>query len=627
MKRRRSKYKKRNYLIFALLLYLIEGVMIACVTYISGVKQLVDTCEKQKSYFHNNFSMVVNEIVHAVENSSWEDKYPECIEKTLDIWRTEDLWSDSKVGDIMIRDMQTGEIVYQQKPAAILQMITEDEIDTIVSDQKNETDSYRKKPQYDYYYCDDECLEQIAQLEKAGREQYDREREAFFNGHGGGSGYSAGYIIYDYYIKDRMFYPGRTEYYMDGSHHSEGKYEEFLIKKEWNPQVMPGKEYEHRIVPAERTDIQDKRFWARPIIRLIESYSEEMSTQEIEEQSRILSSLRDYVYPGVSSYFDDSNLTCGLFDLHQSSISLAAASIFSDSKGKAFRIEAYEKLKGFHITPWWYDLEVEKEIILLALVVFLPILIALVLYLCGRFRLLTDGYRELIMDSMAHDLKSPLMAISGYAENLRDLQRTPTREENILAGDVKSEDEKEINQYYADQIMDSVSYMNMIVTRNLEILRFDQERRKLARSRLNFRELFEEALKRYQGEIDKRNLQITIEGEMEECADAELLKIAVENLVTNAIHYTPDGGRIEVILEKRKFEIRNTANLEFKGNLKKLWEPLVRGNESRTGGGTGMGLAITSGIFDRHAWRYQLKYDREQKIFRCIVKIPLGFYF
>ncbi|MBQ9488552.1 MAG: hypothetical protein IJU80_01315, partial [Lachnospiraceae bacterium] len=72
------------------------------------------------------------------------------------------------------------------------------------------------------------------------------------------------------------------------------------------------------------------------------------------------------------------------------------------------------------------------------------------------------------------------------------------------------------------------------------------------------------------------------------------------------------------------FTVQNTTDIEYKGSLKKLWEPFVRGEDSRTGRGTGMGLAIVANVLDRHSWKYQLKYDKEKKLFLCLVKIPMG---
>ncbi|MBQ2101482.1 MAG: hypothetical protein II477_10515, partial [Lachnospiraceae bacterium] len=123
---------------------------------------------------------------------------------------------------------------------------------------------------------------------------------------------------------------------------------------------------------------------------------------------------------------------------------------------------------------------------------------------------------------------------------------------------------------------------------------------------------------------EKQKLKIALEGELNVKGDEALLQKVAENLVTNCVRYTSEGGEIRVTFEKRGFTVQNATDIEYKGSLKKLWEPFVRGEDSRTGRGTGMGLAIVSNVLDRHSWKYQLKYDKEKKLFICQVKIPMG---
>ena len=68
--------------------------------------------------------------------------------------------------------------------------------------------------------------------------------------------------------------------------------------------------------------------------------------------------------------------------------------------------------------------------------------------------------------------------------------------------------------------------------------------------------------------------------------------------------------------------IQNQTDIEYQGNLKKLWEPFVRGEESRTGKGTGLGLSIAANVLDRHGWRYSLEYDKETHLFTCRIRFP-----
>lgn len=277
---------------------------------------------------------------------------------------------------------------------------------------------------------------------------------------------------------------------------------------------------------------------------------------------------------------------------------------FQDASGRLYKACTYqnvsELLEGnLGVVVFW-------AIFFAIILTILAAIFAYVRFLIDRQKLMTEEYRIVLMDSMAHDLKSPLMAIGGYAENLK----------------AHVNDEK--RDHYADEIQKSVDYMNDIVMKNLEILKFDKEKRKFKRTEVNVRRLFTEALEKYQDLTEERGLKVTVDGELTEKGDEELLQKVAENLVTNCIRYTPNGGSIQLSFGKRRFSIQNDTEIEYKGSLKRLWEPFVRGEDSRTGRGTGLGLAIAANVLDRHSWKYALKYDKDKKTFTCTVKIPWG---
>ena len=118
-----------------------------------------------------------------------------------------------------------------------------------------------------------------------------------------------------------------------------------------------------------------------------------------------------------------------------------------------------------------------------------------------------------------------------------------------------------------------------------------------------------------------------MEGELTARGDQELLQKVAENLVTNAIRYGKAGCNIQVNFHQREILIQNETELTYQGKLKQLWEPFVRGEESRSGSGTGMGLAIVANVLDRHGWKYELHYDKETKVFQCKILIPVGILF
>jgi two-component system phosphate regulon sensor histidine kinase PhoR len=87
------------------------------------------------------------------------------------------------------------------------------------------------------------------------------------------------------------------------------------------------------------------------------------------------------------------------------------------------------------------------------------------------------------------------------------------------------------------------------------------------------------------------------------------------NLVSNAVRYTPEGGRIDVGWRVREedgcavFEVRDTGMGIAREHLPRLTERFYRvdGSRSRETGGTGLGLAIVKHVIQRHGGELQIE--------------------
>ncbi|GJM67891.1 hypothetical protein HMSSN036_01070 [Paenibacillus macerans] len=88
--------------------------------------------------------------------------------------------------------------------------------------------------------------------------------------------------------------------------------------------------------------------------------------------------------------------------------------------------------------------------------------------------------------------------------------------------------------------------------------------------------------------------------------DAHLLERAINNLLDNAVRHTPNGGEIVVQSyqegDKVKFTVRDTGPGFSSEDLERVFEPLYRGesSRSRSTGGSGLGLTISRRIVRRH---------------------------
>ena len=89
-------------------------------------------------------------------------------------------------------------------------------------------------------------------------------------------------------------------------------------------------------------------------------------------------------------------------------------------------------------------------------------------------------------------------------------------------------------------------------------------------------------------------------------ADAELLASAIENVVRNALRYSPRGSAVEITLQENPAEVRLAVRDHGPGvpeaDVQRIFEPFFRVAESRSrdSGGDGIGLAITARVLAAH---------------------------
>lgn len=207
-----------------------------------------------------------------------------------------------------------------------------------------------------------------------------------------------------------------------------------------------------------------------------------------------------------------------------------------------------------------------------------------------------EDYRISLTNSMAHDLKSPLMAISGMAENLKNNIHSEKRE------------------YYADAILENVTYMNHIIEHVLELSKVEQGKLALRCEEIALKPVLEAILDRYETELEQREISATLEGELSLQADRILLAQALDNLLSNAVGFCQEQGTITIACKPDGLHISNTYRLDKDEIFQpdELVKPFVRGDASRGGKrGTGIGLTIAKNILEMHGYQLQLSYEEE----------------
>lgn len=213
-----------------------------------------------------------------------------------------------------------------------------------------------------------------------------------------------------------------------------------------------------------------------------------------------------------------------------------------------------------------------------------------------------EDRQKALTNNLAHDIKTPLTAISGYAENLQKA--------------IEAQDTEKASGYIS-AILENVDYTDSIVNRTLE-LNHISEIQKINKTDINMRELSEKIINKYKLMAEEKSITVNISGEMSLQADEASIGSAVENLLTNALKYTIPSGSIDILLDKISFTVIN--DIFQKIDTKDLTMPFVKRDAARSRKmGSGLGLSIVKNAAELNGLRLSVS-STENKFTAVISK-------
>ena len=211
-----------------------------------------------------------------------------------------------------------------------------------------------------------------------------------------------------------------------------------------------------------------------------------------------------------------------------------------------------------------------------------------------------DDYRRSIINSLSHDLKTPLTIISGSAESLK---------ENV---------NPEKREFYENAIIENVKYTESIINDALELSKTEKGVLKPVFEKCEISEIIRDLCKKYEYTSSEKGISINVSGTAVLKCDRRLFSQMLENIISNAVKYSDQGGTVDISASLNSITVSNTFSGRIDTDIKKLTEPFVRGTKERSGrNGSGIGLAIAKNIADIH--RYKICVDVKDK--RFLVKI------
>ncbi|WP_449246718.1 PAS domain-containing sensor histidine kinase [Desulfarculus baarsii] len=205
-----------------------------------------------------------------------------------------------------------------------------------------------------------------------------------------------------------------------------------------------------------------------------------------------------------------------------------------------------------------------------------------------------ERHRARIIAMLAHDMKTPLISIRGFA--------------NLLLRDEDQAHAKN-RRKYAQFIEQEAARLDGFVHRFLEMSRLQDGALKLKPERLDLAERLAGIVEAVRPQFRAANVELLLEAPAPAPveADAELLGRIFDNLLDNALQHSPTGGQVHVsvIAEggEAQVRVRDQGSGIPADELSLIFEPFFRGSNSKTTQGYGLGLAAAKAIACLHGGR------------------------
>jgi signal transduction histidine kinase len=223
-----------------------------------------------------------------------------------------------------------------------------------------------------------------------------------------------------------------------------------------------------------------------------------------------------------------------------------------------------------------------------------------------------DRMKDEFVALISHDLRTPLTSIMGYVELSLD---------EDLGADARS---------FLEVVARSSQRLLRLVDDLLFVARLQSGRLEIAPTRLDLTEIACQAAEEARGRADAKDLELVVDvnGAVPVDVDRGRVFQLLDNLISNAIKFTPDGGRVEIKVARSDdavLEVCDTGIGFTEQEAARVFERFYRTDRAveRQVPGTGLGLFIAAAIADVHGGRISAHpRDGGGAVFR--VELPLA---
>ena len=208
---------------------------------------------------------------------------------------------------------------------------------------------------------------------------------------------------------------------------------------------------------------------------------------------------------------------------------------------------------------------------------------------------LASEHKSEFLATMSHELRTPLNAIIGFSEVLQEQMFGELNERQIA---------------YVNDVLEAGRHLLSLINDVLDLAKIEAGKMELELSQVAVPDVLRAAVSMHSERADRAGIELNLSSEPDEItitADERRVRQVVFNLVSNAVKFTPAGGRIDLAarLEDGKVEIAvaDTGTGIAAAELESIFEEFEQTSEGKQAEGTGLGLPLSRRLAELHGGR------------------------
>lgn len=190
------------------------------------------------------------------------------------------------------------------------------------------------------------------------------------------------------------------------------------------------------------------------------------------------------------------------------------------------------------------------------------------------------------ISNVSHEIKTPLAVIQNYAQLMQD--------ESL---------DSETRKSYAKTLVSASKRITDLITNILKLNKLEHQEIQEKHEVFSLTDALSESVIEFETLIEKKNIKLNCDfDDVYVLSSKSLLEIVWNNLISNAIKFTDNGGKIDVSLKRKganvEIKVKDTGCGMTSETGAKIFEKFYQGDTSHASAGNGLGLALVKKVID-----------------------------